>query len=107
MFDSKLNFSSHITAMIRKAKQRLFLIKKSFTSGENDALVLALKTYIIPLLEHCSSFGPLALLLISYVLNQCKGPLLKLYLLVATCRTMRDCVLLVCAHSSVEDYLRI
>jgi len=54
MFDSKLNFSSHITAMISKAKQRLFLLKKSFTSGDNDALVLAFKTYIIPLLEYCS-----------------------------------------------------
>ena len=49
-----VNKDLYITAMISKAKQRLFLLKKSFTSGDNVALVLAFKTYIIPLLGYCS-----------------------------------------------------
>jgi hypothetical protein len=40
--------------MITKAKQRLFLLKKSFQSKNPSILVLGFKTYIIPLLEYCS-----------------------------------------------------
>jgi len=53
-FDSKLNFNSHICNVVAKAKQRLYLLGKSFTHCDDNALILAFKTYIIPLLEYCS-----------------------------------------------------
>ena len=54
-FNSKLNFSSHISLIIAKAKQRLYLLRKCFTSCNENALVEAFKTYVIPLLEYCCS----------------------------------------------------
>jgi len=53
-FSSKLNFSAHIATIIAKAKQRLYLIRKCFTSSNDLALIIAFKTYIIPILEYCS-----------------------------------------------------
>jgi hypothetical protein len=53
-FNSHLNFSDHISSIISKAKQRLFLLRKSFTCCDPIALVIGFKTYIIPLLEYCS-----------------------------------------------------
>ena len=53
-FNSKLNFSDHISTIIAKAKQRLFLLKKIFISRNPRILILAYKTYVIPLLEYCS-----------------------------------------------------
>jgi hypothetical protein len=54
VFDSRLNFSSHIDAILGKAKQRLYLLRKSFCSCDDRALVLAFKTYVLPLLDYCS-----------------------------------------------------
>ena len=54
LFNSKLNFVNHIDVLIGKAKQRLFLLRKSFSHCNGQALVLAFKTYIVPLLEYCS-----------------------------------------------------
>jgi len=53
-FNSKLNFSDHISSIIGKAKQKLFLVKKIFVSKNPNILIMAFKTYVIPLLEHCS-----------------------------------------------------
>ena len=53
-FNSRLNFSNHISAIIAQAKQRLFLMKKSFRSRNSPILIVAFKTYIIPILEYCS-----------------------------------------------------
>ena len=53
-FDSKLSFTSHIDAILAKAKQRLYLLKKSFSSCDDRALILAFKVYVVPLLEYCS-----------------------------------------------------
>jgi len=53
-FNSKLNFSDHISSLISKAKQKLFLVKKIFVSKNPTILIMAFKTYVIPLLEHCS-----------------------------------------------------
>ena len=53
-FTSRLSFSNHITIMITKAKQRLFLLNKCFLSRNPKLLILAFKTYVIPLLEYCS-----------------------------------------------------
>ena len=54
-FNSRLNFSTHINGIVSKAKQRLYLLKKRFSCSNDAALVLAFKTYVIPLLEYCSS----------------------------------------------------
>ena len=53
-FSSKLNFTDHISITIAESKQGLFLLKKSFLSKNPEILILAFKTYIIPLLEYCS-----------------------------------------------------
>ena len=39
-FNSKLNFSNHISIIITKAKQRLFLLKKIFRSRNPSLLIL-------------------------------------------------------------------
>jgi hypothetical protein len=54
LFNSKLNFSSHISSIVSKAKQRLYLLFKAFSASNVDALLLAFKTYILPILEYCS-----------------------------------------------------
>src|SRR5688572_32216409 len=54
-FNSKLNFSPHINNVISKAKQRIYLLNKSFLHCNEFFLVLAFKIYVIPILEYCSS----------------------------------------------------
>ena len=54
LFNSRLNFSTHISTIMTNAKQRLYLLRKSFSSCDCDALILAFKTYIISLVEYCS-----------------------------------------------------
>src|ERR1043165_7891153 len=49
LVDSKLTFSSH------KAKQRIYLIFKSFESRGIALLIFAYKTYILPILDFRSS----------------------------------------------------
>ncbi len=53
-FNSKLNFSNHISCIATKAKQRLFLLKKIFSSKNVSILILGFKTYVLPILEYCS-----------------------------------------------------
>ena len=55
LVDSKLNFSSHIDSIISKAKQRIYLIFKSFITRDIKVMTFAYKTYILPILEYCSS----------------------------------------------------
>ena len=54
IFNSDLNFCNHINAVVIKAKQRLYLLRKSFVCTNEFALISAFKTYVIPLLEYCS-----------------------------------------------------
>jgi hypothetical protein len=54
LFDSKLNFSNHICSIVARAKQRIFLLKKSFVCSDSHVLILGFKTYILPILEYCS-----------------------------------------------------
>ena len=54
-FDSKLHFSPHISQMVSKAKQRLFLILRSFRVRDHHILLQAYKSYILPLVTYCSS----------------------------------------------------
>jgi Reverse transcriptase (RNA-dependent DNA polymerase)/Endonuclease-reverse transcriptase len=53
-FNNRINFSSHIKAIIAKAKQRVFLLRKSFSCSDPGALILGFKTYVIPPIEYCS-----------------------------------------------------
>jgi hypothetical protein len=53
--DSKLNFAKNIDSIISKANQRTYLIFKSFNTRAVKPLSLAFKTYILPLLDYCSS----------------------------------------------------
>ena len=55
LLDSRLTFSPHISQMVAKAKQRLFLIFRVFRTRELAPLILAYKSYILPLLSYCSS----------------------------------------------------
>ena len=54
LFSNSTNFTNHISSIIGKAKQRLFLIQKSFVSCDSAALIKAYKIYVRPLLEYCS-----------------------------------------------------
>ena len=54
VFDSKLSFSFHISGITGKAKQRPFLLNKCFLTKDPDILILAYKTYVLPLFDYCS-----------------------------------------------------
>jgi len=55
LVDSKLNFSAQIDSIVSRAKQRMFLIFKSFQSRDVTLFVFAYKTYILPIIEYCST----------------------------------------------------
>jgi len=54
LFNSHLIFSNHMSSLVKKSKQRLFLLNKCFVTKDPVMLILAFKTYIIPLLDCCS-----------------------------------------------------
>jgi hypothetical protein len=54
IIDNRLNFSSQITAVISKAKQRIYLLKKCFVACSVDKLIHGFKVYILPILDYCS-----------------------------------------------------
>ena len=54
LFIQNLIFSTPIFTIIAKAEQRLYLIRKCFTSSNDLALIIAFKTYVIPIFEYCS-----------------------------------------------------
>jgi len=53
--DSRLMFTEHIDSMISRAKQRVYLLFKSFTNRNVILMVFAFKVYILPILDYCSS----------------------------------------------------
>ena len=55
VIDCHLNFSEHISSIVRKAMTRSRLILKCFCSRDPVLLVKAFITYVRPLLEYCSS----------------------------------------------------
>jgi hypothetical protein len=55
LVDSQLSFTPHIDSVIARAKQRIYLIFKSFKSRTIKMLMTAYKTYILPILDYCSS----------------------------------------------------
>ena len=54
LFDCNLSFATYITSITGKAKQRLYLLNKSFITKDPDTLIFAVKTYILPILDYCS-----------------------------------------------------
>jgi len=52
--DCNLTFADQISSIISKAKQRIFLLFKSFKSRDVPLFLFAYKTYILPLLDYCS-----------------------------------------------------
>ena len=54
-FDSKLTFTPHISQVVAKAKQRLFLLFRAFQTREIAPLLTAYKSYILPIVSYCSS----------------------------------------------------
>jgi Reverse transcriptase (RNA-dependent DNA polymerase)/Endonuclease-reverse transcriptase len=52
--DSRLDFSVHIDKTISKAKQRVYLLLKSFKNRDVKLMIFAFKVYILPLLMYCS-----------------------------------------------------
>ena len=53
-FNSKLTFAEHISHIVTKAKQRIYLLFKAFSNCNTEALILAYKSFVRPLLEYCS-----------------------------------------------------
>lgn len=53
-FDNRLSFSGHVTEIIGKSRQRLFLLYKCFLSKDPPTLIHAYKAYVLPLLDYCS-----------------------------------------------------
>jgi len=54
IFDNKLQFSPHISQLVVRAKQRLFLLLRSFRTRQQGPLLLGYKSYILPLINYCS-----------------------------------------------------
>ena len=52
--DSKLKFTAHIAKVVSTAKQRTSLLFRAFLTREPKFLLIAFKSYILPLLEYCS-----------------------------------------------------
>lgn len=53
--DKSLTFSMHICEIVSRAKQRTFLLFRSFTTRNVKYLLLGFKSYILPVLNYCSS----------------------------------------------------
>src|SRR4029077_19472955 len=53
IFDNKLQFSPHISQLVARAKQRLFLLLRSFRIRQQGPLLLGYKSYILPLINYC------------------------------------------------------
>src|ERR1044072_8316138 len=54
-FDSKLTFTTHISQIVAKAKQRIFLLFRAFVTKKPHLLLLGYKSYILPILDYCST----------------------------------------------------
>ena len=52
--DNRLCFGEHIDSIVCKAKQRMYLVFKSFKNRDVNLMVFAYKVYILPLIDYCS-----------------------------------------------------
>ncbi len=55
LIDCDLTFTAHISGVISKAKQRIYLLFKSFQTRNISLMVFAYITYVLPILEYCST----------------------------------------------------
>ena len=53
--DNGLTFTPHICQVVAKAKQRVFMLFRAFRSPKTDVLLLGYNSYILPILDYCSS----------------------------------------------------
>ena len=54
LFTNTLNIHRHIVGICGKAKSLIFLLRKRFLSKNAHYLILAYKSYILPVLNYCS-----------------------------------------------------
>jgi hypothetical protein len=54
LVDDHLSFNQHIVSIVAKAKQRIYLLFKCFSSRNISLLVNAYSSYILPILDYCS-----------------------------------------------------
>src|ERR1043165_4717823 len=54
LFESTLCFTSNIAKLVATAKQRISLLFRSFKTRDQNSLMQAYKSYIIPILGYCS-----------------------------------------------------
>jgi len=52
--DTRLSFSTHISQIVAKAKQRIFLLFRTFVTKEPKLLLQDYKSYILLILDYCS-----------------------------------------------------
>jgi hypothetical protein len=52
--DSKLTFSTYISQLVAKAKQRSALLFRTFKIKNPQSLLQGYKAYILPILDYCS-----------------------------------------------------
>ena len=52
--DCTLSFTPHIESVVGRAKQRIYLIFKSFKTRDVNLLIFAYKVYVLPILDYCS-----------------------------------------------------
>ncbi|EYC18154.1 hypothetical protein Y032_0028g1706 [Ancylostoma ceylanicum] len=54
LLDAKMNFSSHIDHVVKKAFSVLFIILRNVRCNDKDILIRLYKSYVLPHLEYCS-----------------------------------------------------
>jgi len=54
VFDNKLSFTAHISKMVAKAKNKVFILYRCFKSTNIDCLLKAYCSYVLPILDYCS-----------------------------------------------------
>ena len=52
--DNKLHFTTHISEMVAKSKQRMALLFRTFIVKDPVHLVRGFKSYVLPLIDYCS-----------------------------------------------------
>jgi hypothetical protein len=53
--DSKLTFTSHVSQIVAKAKQRLFLLFRAFRTRDIAPLLTAYRSYVLPIINYGTS----------------------------------------------------
>ena len=54
IIDNSLSFAPHISSIVSKANQRIYLLLKTFKNRTIKLMIFAFKVYVLPLLDYCS-----------------------------------------------------